>query len=134
MGEWEGTRGVWGAYPKVCGPSIKVKVEGFAWGANSNGAEVFRVILLVLGGHTADLTASELLLEDGLHGSFASDELLLAMFTLLVHVAAHEVGTFHCGPEGILVEEVDVGLWAGAFILGVVDELDAVEASGCHNC
>jgi len=109
-------------------------VESLAWGTNGNRAEVLRVVLLVLGGYVADITAGELHLEDRLHGSFSADKLVLAVFALLVHVAAHEVGTFHGGFEGIFVEEVDVGLGSGTLVLGVVDELDTVEASGCHDC
>ena len=122
------------AYPEVCGPGVKVKVEGLAWSADGDGAEVFRVVLLVFGSYFAYFTAGKLLLKYSLHVGFASDELVLAVFALLVHSAAHEVGALHCRLEGILVEEVDVGLGSGTLVLGVVDELDSVEASGSHDC
>lgn len=126
--------GVWETYPEVGRSGIKVEVEGLARGSNRNGAEIFRVVLHVLSTNFADVAIGKLLLEDGLHGGFAADELVLAVFALLVHPAAHEVGAFHGRLEGIFVHEEDVGLGAGALVLGVVDEFDAVEAAGSHDC
>lgn len=125
---------MWESYPEVGRSGIKVEVEGLARGPNRNGAEIFRVVLHVLGTNFADVATGKLLLEDGLHGGFAADEFVLAVFALLVHPAAHEVGAFHGGLEGIFVHEEDVGFGAGAFVLGVGDEFDAVEAAGSHDC
>lgn len=131
MGERKGDRGE--TYPEICRPGIKVQVESLTWCADCDGAEVFRVVLHVLSTNFADVTAGKLLLKDGLHSGFAADELVLAVFALLVHTTAHEVGAFHGGLEGIFIHKEDVGFGAGTLVLGVVHELDAVETAGSHD-
>ena len=56
------------------------------------------------------------------------------MLTLLVDLVAEMVRTFHGRVEAILVEQVDIGLGSGAFVLGIVDQLDSVELSRSHDC
>ncbi len=70
------------------------------------------------------------LLDDMLHGGFASNGFLGTMFALVMGIAAKEVGSFHGWFESVLLHEVDIGLGTGGLVIGVVNELDSGHMTG----
>lgn len=67
----------------------------------------------------------------------ATNELLLAVFALLMHLVADEVWALHRRREHEFTEEVDVGLGAITLVMGIVNELDSVEIVShalSHDC
>ena len=121
--------------PEISRAGIKVQLEGLAWCADGDWAEVFRVVLLVFGGDFSGwAVGGGLLLEDVLANvGFAAYGFVLTVLALVVDPVAYEVWTFRGWADFILVEEVNIGLGSRAVVLGVVDELDLGEV-GSHGC
>ena len=106
--------GFWVTYPKVCGPSIKVQVEGLARCTNSHRAEVHGIVLHILGRDFTNLTRvrKRLLLERVLDGGLAANSTVNPKLALGMDLATKGVRAFFSRVESVLAEKVHIGLGA----------------------
>ena len=61
-----------------------------------------------------------------------TDQLLVPMLALLMHLIYNLVGTIFGWRKVILAEEMDVGLDARPLVFVIVDELDPVKGAARH--
>lgn len=113
------------AYPEIRRSSVEVKHESLTWCTDRDGAEVFRVILLIISSHLSGFASGGVLLRKNTLGvSLASKLMEVTVCLGLSGLLDVTVWTRHGRLEAPFLEEVNIGLGTRSLVLLVGYESD----------
>lgn len=116
-------------YPEIRRSGVEVEHESLAWSANRDGAEILRIVLLVIRRHLSALSRAGILLRKNAMGvSLASKLVELPVSASLCGLLHLEVWASQGRLEAPFLEEVDIRLGTRSLVLLVGYETDLLQS------